>query len=216
MRDPVELEVFKNLYHSIAEEMGAVLRRTSFSPNIKERRDYSCAVFDSDDLAIGIEDSAGVVTALFDIGRKGSAAQDGSHFLGDRMVEVLENLEFDGITHIGDECTSSRGDHGLYWPSPPKQRSVDRRLSMRPLSMRPLAVFAALVAMFSVSLAKDDLQVGDFVKQHLSSIGTEQARAAVKNRAAEGTMQFHMQRQGGSAEAKKYLSRTATSWLVCS
>ena len=42
MRDPVELEVFKNLYHSIAEEMGAALRRTSFSPNIKERRDYSC------------------------------------------------------------------------------------------------------------------------------------------------------------------------------
>jgi N-methylhydantoinase B len=47
MRDPIELEVFKNLYHSIAEEMGAALRRTSFSPNIKERRDYSCAVFDS-------------------------------------------------------------------------------------------------------------------------------------------------------------------------
>ncbi len=47
MRDPIELEVFKNLYHSIAEEMGAALRRTAFSPNIKERRDYSCAVFDS-------------------------------------------------------------------------------------------------------------------------------------------------------------------------
>jgi N-methylhydantoinase B len=46
MRDPVELEVFKNLYHSIAEEMGAALCRTAFSPNIKERRDYSCAVFD--------------------------------------------------------------------------------------------------------------------------------------------------------------------------
>jgi N-methylhydantoinase B len=44
--DPVELEIFKNLFHSIAEEMGASLRRTAFSPNIKERRDYSCAVFD--------------------------------------------------------------------------------------------------------------------------------------------------------------------------
>src|SRR5499433_2783398 len=47
MRDPVELEIFKSLFHSIAEEMGAALRRTSFSPNIKERRDYSCAVFNS-------------------------------------------------------------------------------------------------------------------------------------------------------------------------
>src|ERR1700683_5551958 len=46
-RDPIELEIFKNLYHSIAEEMGAALRRTAFSPNIKERRDYSCAVFDN-------------------------------------------------------------------------------------------------------------------------------------------------------------------------
>jgi N-methylhydantoinase B len=44
--DPTELEIFKNLYHSIAEEMGAALRRSAFSPNIKERRDYSCAVFD--------------------------------------------------------------------------------------------------------------------------------------------------------------------------
>ncbi len=45
--DPVELEVFKHLFHSIAEEMGATLRRTAFSPNIKERRDYSCALFDA-------------------------------------------------------------------------------------------------------------------------------------------------------------------------
>ena len=42
----VDLEVFRNLFVSIAEEMGAVLRRTSFSANIKERRDYSCAVYD--------------------------------------------------------------------------------------------------------------------------------------------------------------------------
>src|SRR5438128_10480151 len=45
-RDPIELEIFKNLYHSIAEEMGAATRGTAFSPNIKERRDYSCALFD--------------------------------------------------------------------------------------------------------------------------------------------------------------------------
>lgn len=42
----LELEIFRNLFVSIAEEMGTVLRRTSFSPNIKERRDYSCAVYD--------------------------------------------------------------------------------------------------------------------------------------------------------------------------
>lgn len=45
--DPILLEIFKNLFHSVAEEMGAALRRVAFSPNIKERRDYSCAVFDA-------------------------------------------------------------------------------------------------------------------------------------------------------------------------
>ncbi len=44
--DPVRLEVFKHFFSAIAEEMGAVLRKASFSPNIKERRDYSCAIFD--------------------------------------------------------------------------------------------------------------------------------------------------------------------------
>jgi N-methylhydantoinase B len=43
--DPVKLEIFKSLYSSVAEEMGVSLRRSAFSPNIKERRDYSCAVF---------------------------------------------------------------------------------------------------------------------------------------------------------------------------
>jgi N-methylhydantoinase B len=55
-RDPIELEIFKNIYHSIAEEMGAALRRTAFSSNIKERRDYSCAVFDADGEVIAMGD----------------------------------------------------------------------------------------------------------------------------------------------------------------
>ncbi len=44
---PIELELFRHLLVSIAEEMGVVLRRTSYSANIKERRDYSCAVYDA-------------------------------------------------------------------------------------------------------------------------------------------------------------------------
>jgi len=44
--DPILLEVFKNRFASIAEEMGMVLRRTAYSPNIKERLDFSCALFD--------------------------------------------------------------------------------------------------------------------------------------------------------------------------
>ena len=47
MHDPIQLELFKNRFVSVAEEMGTVLRRTSYSPNIKERLDFSCALFDA-------------------------------------------------------------------------------------------------------------------------------------------------------------------------
>ena len=44
--DAISLEVFRNLFASVAEEMGVTLQRASFSPNIRERLDFSCAVFD--------------------------------------------------------------------------------------------------------------------------------------------------------------------------
>jgi N-methylhydantoinase B len=46
--DPIRLEVFRNLLRGISEEMGVTLCRTAFSPNIKERRDFSCALFDGE------------------------------------------------------------------------------------------------------------------------------------------------------------------------
>ena len=45
--DAISLEVFKNLFAAVAEEMGVTLQRASFSPNIRERLDFSCAVFDA-------------------------------------------------------------------------------------------------------------------------------------------------------------------------
>ena len=97
-RDPVELEIFKNLYHSIAEEMGAALRRTAFSPNIKERRDYSCAVFDGAGEVIAMGDHMPVhlgsmpmsVRAAIDAGPMGP---------GDM---VMLNDPFRGGTHLPD------------------------------------------------------------------------------------------------------------------
>ncbi|MEM9109562.1 MAG: hydantoinase B/oxoprolinase family protein [Planctomycetota bacterium] len=47
-RNPIELEVFRHLFASVPEEMGERLMRSAYSPNIKERRDFSCALFDAD------------------------------------------------------------------------------------------------------------------------------------------------------------------------
>jgi N-methylhydantoinase B len=45
--NPIRLEIFKHLFAAIPEEMGVLLRKSSYSPNIKERRDFSCALFDA-------------------------------------------------------------------------------------------------------------------------------------------------------------------------
>lgn len=102
-RDPIELEIFKNIYHSIAEEMGAALRRTAFSPNIKERRDYSCAVFDSDGDVIAMGDHMPV--HLGSMPRSVLAAinhckEDGHELLPGDVI--ILNDPFRGGSHLPD------------------------------------------------------------------------------------------------------------------
>src|SRR6266403_2670288 len=98
MRDPIELEVFKNLYHSIAEEMGAALRRTSFSPNIKERRDYSCAVFDFAGRVVAMGDHMPVHLGSMPMS-VAAAVEHGALEPGDI---VMLNDPFRGGTHLPD------------------------------------------------------------------------------------------------------------------
>ncbi len=97
-RDPVELEIFKNLYHSIAEEMGAALRRTAFSPNIKERRDYSCAVFDSAGNVIAMGDHTPVHLGSMPMSVQAAISAQ-SMAPGD---VVMLNDPFRGGTHLPD------------------------------------------------------------------------------------------------------------------
>lgn len=97
-RDPVELEIFKNLFHSIAEEMGAALRRTAFSPNIKERHDYSCAVFDGAGEVIAMGDHMPVHLGSMPMSVRAAIA---ACQMGPGDVVML-NDPFRGGTHLPD------------------------------------------------------------------------------------------------------------------
>ena len=97
-RDPIELEIFKNIYHSIAEEMGAALRRTAFSPNIKERRDYSCAVFDADGEVIAMGDHMPVHLGSMPMSVRAAIDQ----FVLDPGDVAMLNDPFRGGTHLPD------------------------------------------------------------------------------------------------------------------
>ncbi|HVB99347.1 MAG TPA: hydantoinase B/oxoprolinase family protein, partial [Candidatus Dormibacteraeota bacterium] len=94
--DPAELEIFKNLFHSVAEEMGAALRRSAFSPNIKERRDYSCAVFDGRGDAVAMGDHMPVHLGSMP---ESVAAAIRAFRLGPGDIAVL-NDPFAGGTHL--------------------------------------------------------------------------------------------------------------------
>src|ERR1043166_5103678 len=96
--DPITLEIYRALYTSVAEEMGVTLRRTSFSPNIKERRDYSCAVFDAGGRVIAQGDHMPV--------HLGSMPMAVAAALRDVRIEpgdvVAVNDPFAGGTHLPD------------------------------------------------------------------------------------------------------------------
>ena len=96
--DPIELAVFKSAFHSIAEEMGGALRRTAFSPNIKERRDYSSAIFDADGNVIAMGDDMPVHLGSMPMSVRAVLDKLTLH-AGD--VAIL-NDPYDGGTHLPD------------------------------------------------------------------------------------------------------------------
>ena len=96
--DPIELAVFNSATHSVAEEMGATLRRTAFSPNIKERRDYSCAIFDGAGRPIAMGDHMPVHLGSMPMS---VASAIGALAFAPGDIAVL-NDPFAGGTHLPD------------------------------------------------------------------------------------------------------------------
>jgi N-methylhydantoinase B len=96
--NPILLEVFKNRFSSISEEMGVTLNRTAFSPNIKERRDSSSAIFDRDGEMIAQAAHIPVHLGSMPLSVK-SAIDNVSMEDGDM---VILNDPFKGGTHLPD------------------------------------------------------------------------------------------------------------------
>jgi N-methylhydantoinase B/oxoprolinase/acetone carboxylase alpha subunit len=98
MRDAVEIELFRNLFVSIAEEMGVVLRKTAYSANIKERRDYSCAVYDATGDTVAMGDHMPVHLGAMPLSVRHAID---AYRLGPGDV-VIVNDPFQGGTHLPD------------------------------------------------------------------------------------------------------------------
>src|SRR6201997_2815610 len=94
----IELELFRHLLASIAEEMVIVLRKTSYSANIKERRDYSCAVYDARGETVAMGDHMPVHLGAMPLSVR---AVREAFELGPGDV-ALVNDPFRGGTHLPD------------------------------------------------------------------------------------------------------------------
>src|SRR5437762_4321755 len=97
--DPIQLELFRNLFEAAADEMGITLGRVAFSANIKERRDFSCAIFD----AAGelLAQAAHIPVHLGSMPASVAAVTNRLGALSDGDVAIV-NDPFAGGTHLPD------------------------------------------------------------------------------------------------------------------
>ena len=98
--DPVMLEIFNNLFMSIAEQMGETLANTAYSVNIKERYDFSCALFDAQgDLVANAPHVPVHLGSMSESVRIISRLNAGKMHPGD---SIMLNAPFNGGTHLPD------------------------------------------------------------------------------------------------------------------
>ena len=98
--DPVMLEIFNHLFMAIAEQMGFTLQNTSYSVNIKERLDFSCALFDAQGQLV-----ANAPHIPVHLGSMGESVQSLIRDVGDRLQPgdvYLLNNPYNGGTHLPD------------------------------------------------------------------------------------------------------------------
>jgi N-methylhydantoinase B len=97
--DPVLLEVIRHALSAIADEMGVVLRKASYSPNIKERRDYSCAIFDAHGQMVSQAAHIPVHLGSMPLSVAAAIEECSPLFPGD---QVILNDPYRGGTHLPD------------------------------------------------------------------------------------------------------------------
>jgi 5-oxoprolinase (ATP-hydrolysing) len=137
--DPVILEIFNNLFMSIAEQMGLTLQNTAYSVNIKERLDFSCAVFDAEGNLVANAPHMPVHLGSMDRSVATVIAQNATIRPGDAYAL---NAPYNGGTHLPDitVCTPVFDDANekiLFWVASRGHHADVGGLS--PGSMSPLA-----------------------------------------------------------------------------
>jgi 5-oxoprolinase (ATP-hydrolysing) len=176
--DPVMLEVFNNLFMSIAEQMGVTLQNTAYSVNIKERLDFSCAIFDAEGTLVANAPHMPVHLGSMDKSVETVIRQNAVIKPGD--VYAL-NAPYNGGTHLPDitVCTpvfDPVGEKILFWVASRGHHADVGGIS--PGSMSPLATHIEEEGVYIDNLKLVDQ--GRFLEQELVAV-LEGAKYPVRN-----------------------------------
>jgi len=206
--DPIEFEIFKGIFVSIAEEMGVTLCRTGFSPNIKERLDYSCAIYDAQGETIAQGDHLPVHLGAMPMSVR--AAIDSTIMEPGDIVIV--NDPFRGGTHLPDITLVSpvfltpKGSPAFYVANRAHHSDVG---GMSPGSM-PLAreVFQEGLILPPVKLVKRGTIDADLMAVILANVRTPEEREGdltaqvAANRVGETRLREIVRRYGRARVAR--------------
>jgi len=176
--DAVEIALWNGRLAGIAEEMGALLRRSALSPNIKERRDLSCAIFDRHGRLLAQADHIPV-----HLGSTGLAVQEvlGRARPGPGQVAIV-NDPYAGGTHLPDitlVAPVTIGKEALFWVAcrahhadvggaAPGSMAVVRHVDDEGLRIPPRLLDAEVVAQLRSASRTPDEREGDLLAQRAS------------------------------------------------
>jgi N-methylhydantoinase B len=209
--DPISLAVFRSLFASVAEEMGVTLQRASFSPNIKERLDFSCAVFDAE--ARMIAQAAHIPVHLGSMPASVAAAIGATEAAGKlaRGDVILLNDPYHGGTHLPDVTmvspvfvgdaprffVASRAHHADVGGMSPGSLPLSTDLYQEGIIIPPLKLAdagrrnEAVLALITANSRAPDERMGDLEAQLAAQrIGEGRLRALVEEH-GEARVQAH-------------------------
>ncbi len=200
--DPISLEVFRHRCSAIAEEMGAALGRSALSANIRERRDFSCAVFDARGRMVA--QAAHIPVHLGAMPRSVEAALARHALLPGDVV--LLNDPYDGGTHLPDLTTvapvytgetllgytATRAHHADIGGISPGSMPISRELFQEGLIIPPVKLVEggrlneALVALVCRNARTGEERRGDLAAQlACHRVGAERLAELVGRRGAD-------------------------------
>ncbi len=169
--DPVTLELFNNRYMSIAEQMGIILRNTSQSVNVKERLDFSCAIFDATGNLVANAPHVPVHLGSMDESVKSILASGHSIGRGDAFVQ---NNPHRGGSHLPDITVVSPvfgddGEHMLFFVASRAHHEDVGGISPGSMSPRGRTIHEEGVLLDNIKLVEGGVFMTDRIEAALGS-----------------------------------------------